>query len=144
MTRYSRANNTYLDEYDKVKASQYIIYLDMNNLYGLSMVSNLSVCGFRWADENEIESFNIDGIADQLSIVYILEVDLHYPSHQRESHNDYPLGPEKFFVTKDLLSLFCKTMTQKLDVSTRATTKKLVPNLYNKQHYIVHYRNLKQ
>ena len=33
--RYSKANNEYFKDYDKEKPKNYIIYYDMNNLYGL-------------------------------------------------------------------------------------------------------------
>ena len=32
--RYSEANNKYMKDYDPKKPSQFITYLDMNNLYG--------------------------------------------------------------------------------------------------------------
>ena len=35
--RYSNANNKYCPDYDKTKPEKYIIYLDMNNLYGHTM-----------------------------------------------------------------------------------------------------------
>ena len=35
--RYSKANNKYLPEYDKTTPEKFIIYLDMDNLYGYAM-----------------------------------------------------------------------------------------------------------
>ena len=35
--RYSKANNKYYEDYDKEKPKIYIIYLDINNLYGHPM-----------------------------------------------------------------------------------------------------------
>ena len=35
--RYAKANNKYTGDYDPKKLSTFIIYLDMNNLYGWAM-----------------------------------------------------------------------------------------------------------
>ena len=43
MKRYARANNKYLNDYDKDQMSVYIPYLDANNLYGWAMRHKLPV-----------------------------------------------------------------------------------------------------
>ena len=53
----------------------------------------------------------------------ILEVDLAYPKSQHDLHNDYPLAPEQIKVNK---------------------VDKLIPNLENKEKYVIHYKKLKQ
>ena len=35
--RYSQSNNKYMKNYDLTKPSEFILYLDMNNLYGKRM-----------------------------------------------------------------------------------------------------------
>ena len=57
------------------------------------------------------------------SYIYIFEVDLVYPKNLWESHDDYPLAPQKL----------------KTD-----NTEKLVGNFYPKYHYVLHHINLKQ
>ena len=47
-------------------------------------------------------------INDQSSIGYFLEVDLEYPDELYELHNDFPLTPEKFGASNDMLSKYCK------------------------------------
>ncbi|XP_065645649.1 uncharacterized protein LOC136076111 [Hydra vulgaris] len=113
--RLGKSNNKYMgDEYDKSKESTFIQYLDANNLYGWEMSKPLPTHGFKWMDENEIENWK--------SIPCILEVDLDYPEHLHDDHNDYPLTPEK-------------VKSHKVD--------KLIPILIHKKSYVIHYENLK-
>ena len=46
--RFSEANNKYCPDYDKEKPEEYIIYLDMNNLYGRAMSQYLLYANFKW------------------------------------------------------------------------------------------------
>ena len=54
---------------------------------------------------------------------YIFEVDLEYPPHLWETHNDYPLAPEKMIVNG---------------------VEKLICHFKPRKNYVVHYRNLRQ
>ena len=46
--RYSEAKNIYMRNYDPKKLSNFITYLDMNNLYGWVMSGYLPYGGFKW------------------------------------------------------------------------------------------------
>ena len=48
---YANANNKYISDYDPIKPSTYITYLDANNLYGWAMSKDLPTGGFRWVSE---------------------------------------------------------------------------------------------
>lgn len=102
-------------EYDPKKPTKYITYLDANNLYGWAMSKPLPTHGFKWMTEKELACW------EEYSC--ILEVDLEYPEHLHDLHNDYPLAPESMNING---------------------IDKLVPNLNNKRKYVVHYENLKQ
>ena len=71
----------------------------------------------------------------------ILEVDLEYPTELHNSHNDYPLGPEKVKVTNEMLSDYCKKIQKKFNVSS-GLVHKLIPTLNDKHKYVLHYKNL--
>ena len=114
--RYAKANNKYMnDKFNSNEPSTYIQYLDANNLYGWAMSKPLPTHGFKWMKDNELNIWE--------KTPCILEVDLEYPKELHDLHNDYPLAPEQIKVNK---------------------TKKLIPNLWDKKNYVIHYKNLKQ
>ena len=94
---------------------------------------------FKWL--KNIDKFDIMSINDKSAIGYFLEVDLEYPDELHEVHNDFPLAPETFVVSDDMLSNYCKKIADKYEVKVD-DVKKLIPNLGNKTNYVVHYRNL--
>ena len=54
-----------------------------------------------------------------------------------------PWHPRHLIVKDDMLSPYSTALKQELNIKG-APTQKLVPNLYHKQRYVIHYRNLKQ
>ena len=116
MKRHAESNHKYLSDYDKSKASKFIEYLDANSLYGWAMSQKLRVGDFRWMDTNELGNWR--------SIPFILEVDLEYPKELHDLHNEYPLAPEKM-------------------IPTGGKVSKLIPNLNDKERYVLHHENLK-
>ena len=60
--RYAKANNKYMNDYDKKKKPSYIQYLDANNLYGKAMTEKLPVRGFKWV--NDISKIDEDFVND--------------------------------------------------------------------------------
>ena len=139
--RNSKANNKYMKNYDSSEESKFIIYLDVNNLYGWAVSQYLPYGRFKWLGKKEISDSYINSISENSSIGYILEVDLEYPSELRELHNDYPLAPEKLEVSHNMLKYYCLIIENKCGIKIGGVNK-LVPNLGNKSKYIVHYRNL--
>ena len=49
--RYAKANNKYMKNYDKIKETSYIRYLDATNLYGAAISEKLPINGFKWVDD---------------------------------------------------------------------------------------------
>ena len=141
--RYGKANNKYMKEYDEKSPSKYIMYLDANNLYGwaMSQLQYLPTGDFKWLTEKQINKINLADYKDDGNKGLILEVDLEYPKELHDTHNDYPLGPEKVKVTENMLSDYCKKIQKKFNIST-GLVRKLIPTLCNKEKYVLHYRNL--
>ena len=86
--RQAKANNEYMGaEFDAVKESKFMSYLDANNLYGWAMSKQLLTSGFEWMTDDELD--------DWKHLSCFLEVDLEYPEQLHDLHNDYPLAPER-------------------------------------------------
>ena len=127
--RYAEANNKYMKNYNPKKESSYIQYLDANNLYGWAMSQQLPTHGFSWM--KNITKEKVMEILEKANHSmlnhgrkgYIFEVDLEYPEHLWDSHNDYPLAPEKMIVNG---------------------VEKLICHFKPRKNYVVHYRNLRQ
>ena len=56
-------------------------------------------------------------------------------------HNYYPLAPETFEISQNMLSNYCSNIANEYEIKI-AGVDKLIPNLGNKSKYVVHYRNL--
>ena len=136
--RYSKANNKYLSDYDDTKESKYIIYLDKNSLYSEAMLNKLPISNFTWEDVN-FTSEDILNIDENGDYAYIYQVDLDYPDHLHNTHNDYPLAPEHLEIDNDMLSPY----NSKILGEKTCKVTKLCPNLLNKTNYIAHISNLK-
>ncbi|GFU26643.1 uncharacterized protein NPIL_138831 [Nephila pilipes] len=107
--RFSKANNKYLENFDEMSPSKYIISLDVNNLYGTAMAFyNLPESEFRFLDQNEIQEFNSMSVRSDSNVGYILEVDLYYPPELHSEHNSFPMAPHHETITFDMLSSYQK------------------------------------
>ena len=142
--RHAVANNKYMKDYNPEVESSYLIYLDANNLYGWAMSQSLPVGDFKWIpskDFEDPEDFILENYTNYTRKGVILEVDLEYPEELHDLHNDYPLAPEKILITDDMLSKYCKDLKDSENISS-GRVHKLVPNLRNKEKYVLHYRIL--
>ena len=139
--RYGKANNKYIKNYDVNEPSKYIIYQNMNNLYGWAMSQYLPTGGFRWMNDDETKQIDLTKYKADGKKGLILEVDLEYPQELHDLHNDYPVCPEKVKVSNDMLSGYCKKIAEKYKISIGLVSK-LIPTLRDKKEYVLHYRNL--
>ena len=90
--RYSKANNKYMENFDELKPSKYITYLDANNLYGWAMSEKMPYKDFKWVEN--VQAIPLEKMLSDGDLGYVLEVDLEYPNKLHDLHNDYPLAPE--------------------------------------------------
>jgi hypothetical protein len=74
--RYAKANNPYLDDYDKSKPTSYIPYWDMNNLYGCAMIDYLPYGGHEKVD---IDIEDVLKTPDDSNVGYVVRVDIRIP-----------------------------------------------------------------
>jgi len=154
--RHVKAFNKYTDNYDenyrildenegkecleKLKRGEdltdflkekFLLYLDANNLYGWAMSQELPTKDFKWEESEEYYKHIPKGRG------CIVECDLEYTEDCKQKTKNYPLAPEHFVATEDMLSDY------QLDLLDNQKTKlgkekKLFLTLYNKKNYVVH------
>ena len=142
--QYARANQPHLPNYDPEQPCCSIMTVDANNLYGYAMSQALPTHNFAWATHVE-ETFTAETIMNwprNGDRGAFLEVDLDYPSHLHDLHNDLPAAPENIVVTPQHLSDHQRSMAEQLGL--RLGGKKLVTQLTPKTKYVLHIENLKQ
>ena len=122
--RYAKANNKYMgDMFNPNDITSYLQYLDANNLYGWAMIQKLPTGGFKWI--TDVDRFTPEEISKLVGgdKGYLLEVDVNYPQHLHEYHNDLSFMPERMKINK---------------------VEKLIANLYNKKNYMINIETLNQ
>ena len=67
---------------------------------------------------------------------YISEADLEYTKELLNLHNDCPLAPEKLENKRDMISNYCKEITDEHNIKVGGVIK-LVPNLGNKSKCVL-------
>ena len=111
--RYAKVNNKYLKTYNKNIYLSYLMYLDVNNLYGWAMFQKLRANGFKW--KNNVSKLNeefIKNYDEDSDKGYIFEVYAEYP---KDLHN---LQSNLLFLSETMKIKKCN---------------KLVCNLYDKK-----------
>ena len=72
------------------------------------MCQSLPYGGFEQISTHNITEEWILSLEDDGEMGYIFEIDLEYPSHFHDLHNEYPVAPEKLRITEEMLSPFAK------------------------------------
>jgi len=113
--RHAKAHNKYLpkDNVDgqpstSAEKSNYLMYLDANNLYGWAMSCLLPHKEFEWFEgltEEMVRNYDPNS-----EYGYYVECDLEYLRELHDAHNDYPLGPTRQCVTANKLNPHCQKL----------------------------------
>ena len=93
--RYAKANNKYMNNYDKNIESSYLMYLESKNLYGWAMIQKPPVNGFKLAEK--LSKFNerfIKSYNENSDIGDFLEVYVDYQKKLFNLHKDLAFLPE--------------------------------------------------
>ena len=81
--------------------------------------------------------------APTLGVGFMAEVDLDYPAELHDTHNSYPLAPEKRAVgVEEELSEFSELLNCTVKKKHDKSCVMLLQTLGNKRHYFVYYKNL--
>ena len=110
------------------------MYLDANNLYGLSMSKPLPYKNFKWPNDLSLNENNLK--------TGIYEVDIEIPENLHNKFKDFPLCPEIKSINENNLSEYQKYLNKKLDIKYNEKDKKLISDLSPKKNYKVYYKNL--
>ena len=124
------ADNKYIDK--NTKNNKYLMYLDANNLYGISMVQKLPYKNFKWSNDLTFDKIQTG----------IYEVDIEIPKELHDKFKDYPLCPEIKNIPEDNLSEYQTYLNNKLNIKYTEKDKKLILDLLPKKNYKIYYKNL--
>ena len=128
-----------MENFDCNQDSNYLIYLDANNLYGWSMVQSLPYDKIKL--DNTISIDDVLKTDDNNDVGYIVECDLHFP---KEIHNkliQYPPAPEIRTPENSWMSDYQLDLQKKLKIKSKS--EKLILHLMDHKNYCIHYRNLR-
>ena len=138
--RHVKANNHYLEYYDKTKPENYFLYEDANNLYGWAMRQLLPYINLKFNDQVQLE--DILNTRDDNTFGYYVECDLEYPEDLHDKFKEFPPCPESLTPKEEWLSDFQKDI-MKQNKTKPSKCSKLIPHLMKHEKYVIHYRNLK-
>ncbi|XP_064625915.1 uncharacterized protein LOC135486749 [Lineus longissimus] len=120
-----------------------IVNLDCCSMYSFCLRSHLPVGDFRWLSDTEMKEFDLHSVAKGGDQGFILSVDLDYPTHLHDLHNDLPLAPEHYQISPADWSPYAHEVAADLELTIRKASKKLVPHLGPRRSYVIHHETLR-
>ena len=111
--RYAKANQKYMDNYDKNVESSYIEHLDTNNLYGWAMLQKLPVNFLKQVEElSKFDEVFIKKYNENSNIGYFFEVDVEYPQKLLNLLKHFQFFPERKRI-RGIQKLICRIEVKK-------------------------------
>ena len=92
---------------------------------------------FKWIVPKD---FGLNKYNKNISKGCVLEVDFEYPKELPELHNYYLLAPDKIEIKNQILSKYQLMIADFYKIPIN-NVKKLVPNIFEKEKYLLHYEN---
>ena len=120
--------------------NKFLMYLDANNLYGVSMSKPLPYKNFKWSNDTS-EGITLNENNFQTGIY---EVDIEIPENLHNKFKDFPVCPEIKSIDENNLSDYQKYLNDKLDIKYNEKDKKLILDLLPKKNikYIIRILNI--
>ena len=128
-----------MKSYDPKQEPKQIFYLDPDNLYGYAISKFVETSGYKWIDPKE---FDLNKHTNNSSKGCVLEVSLEYPKDLHELFDDHPLAPYEIEIKREMLSDHQLKIADLYYIPIKKV-KTLVPNLFDKEKYVIHYENLR-
>ena len=132
------------DRYVESSENKQILYIDANNLYGWAMSQPLPTGEFEritfpedYTQDQIIE--DLLQIPDDNESGFFIECEIYYPENIKEKTENFPFCPYKTKADPELFSAYSNSIRPK---KYKPTTK-LICDVINKKHYMLHYRMLK-
>ena len=126
-----------VEGYDNTNPQKWITHLDANNLHGWAMSQPLPMGGFEWIKAAELT--DLASLREDAPQGFILEVNLEYTEELHNTHNAYPLAPERLVFRKEWMSEYQHRLQ---GVGGAPEVQKQMLTLRDKYRYVLHYRNL--
>ena len=112
--------------------------MDANNLYDHAMSKFLPTSKLKWIDHKE---FDLNKWTRNSSKECVLEVGLEYLKELRQLQNDYPWDLDKIEIKREMLPEYQLKIDDLCNIPI-GNAKKLLPNFFDKEKYLIDYRNL--
>ena len=134
---HAKANNEGCRSYNPNLPRSYLLYLDVNKLYGFSLSAPMPVGDFRFLSENEFSLESLLEMPPNGSEGFFIDADIEYPEEIHEETSDYPLLANQETILLEEQSPYQRSLIEKFNLS-RKPSRKLVQSCRDQNNYVMH------